>query len=60
VAAWVGQRRFVWFDDHLEMARCLDRHVGLGEHLVVTVDPATGLTPEHVAIAHAFLTGLGG
>jgi hypothetical protein len=35
VAAWVGQRPFVWLEDDASVAGCLGEEPGLGRHLVV-------------------------
>lgn len=58
VAAWVGQRPFVWLEDDASVAGCLGEEPGLGRHLVVRVDPAIGLTGQHVAKARTWLTSL--
>jgi HAD domain in Swiss Army Knife RNA repair proteins len=58
VAAWVGQRPFVWFEDDAEAVACLARQPGLGRHLVVEVDPVIGLTSSHVEQARAWLDDL--
>jgi hypothetical protein len=58
VAAWVGKSTFVWFEDDPEVVRCLAREPNLGNHLLITVDPATGLTERHIMEARAFLDGV--
>jgi len=58
VAAWVGPRPFVWFEDDLDAASHLARQPGLGRHLLVKVDPVTGLTVSHVEQARAWLDNL--
>jgi len=58
VAEYVGNRRFVWFDDQVyqEDERYLRARQGLGEFLLVHVPPEQGLTSEHLAIAREWLT----
>ena len=58
VAAWVGQRPFVWFEDDAEAVARLAKQPGLGRHLMVKVDPVIGLTGSHVEQARAWLDGL--
>jgi hypothetical protein len=58
VAAWIGDAPFVWFDDDLTVIGGLAGQPGLGRHLVVRVDPATGLTDDHVEQARAWLHNL--
>jgi len=55
VAAWIGQTPFVWFEDDPHVPRYLAQLHGLGRHLIVTVDPATGLTPRHIEQARIWL-----
>ncbi|MEV4252594.1 HAD domain-containing protein [Spirillospora sp. NPDC049652] len=57
VAAWTGDRAFVWFEDEPDAAASLAAEPGVGDHLLVGVDPATGLTDAHVASAAAWLAG---
>jgi hypothetical protein len=57
-AAWAGRTPFVWFEDDTQVAGCLAREPGLGKHLVVQVDPAVGLTGQHVAQARVWLDDL--
>jgi HAD domain in Swiss Army Knife RNA repair proteins len=57
-AAWVGQTPFVWLEDDVNVAHCLAQAPGLGRHLVVRIDPAVGLTAQHVAQARAWLDDL--
>ncbi|MFC5187735.1 HAD domain-containing protein [Actinomadura harenae] len=57
VAAWTGGRAFVWFEDQADAAETLAGTPGVGDHLLVRVDPVTGLTPEHFEEAAAWLTG---
>jgi HAD domain in Swiss Army Knife RNA repair proteins len=58
VAAWAGQTPFVWFEDDADAAIRLARQPGLGRHLLVNVDPMTGLTDSHVEHARAWLHDL--
>jgi hypothetical protein len=58
VAVWAGQRPFVWFEDDPDAAIGLARRPGLGQHLLVKVDPVTGLTDSHVEQARAWLGDL--
>src|SRR5215468_7597544 len=58
VAAWVGPRPFVWFEDDLDAASHLARQPGLGRHLMVKVVPVTGLIDSHVEQARAWLGNL--
>ena len=58
VAAWIGQAPFVWFDDEPDVPGYLAQQPGLGRHLIVTVDPATGLTHHHIERARRWLAGL--
>jgi hypothetical protein len=58
VAAYVGRRPFVWFDDQvwLEDEEYLRGTQGLDDFLLIHVDPRTGLTSQHLAQAHEWLT----
>ena len=58
VAAWLGQRPFVWFEDDADAVAHLAGQLGLGRHLVVKVDPVIGLTSSHVEQARAWLDDL--
>jgi len=58
VAAWVGHRPFVWFEDDADAVARLAGQPGLGRHLVVMVDPVIGLTGSHVEQARAWLDDL--
>jgi hypothetical protein len=58
VAAWAGHRSFVWFEDDTDAVSRLSGQPGLGPHLMVWVDPVTGLTDSHVAQAQAWLDDL--
>jgi hypothetical protein len=58
VAAYVGRRPFVWFDDQVwaEDEDYLRVHQGLDDFLLVQVDPVRGLTSRHLGMAHEWLT----
>jgi hypothetical protein len=58
VAAWIGQAPFVWFEDEPDVPGYLAQQPGLGRHLIVTVDPATGLTHHHIEQARTWLEDL--
>lgn len=58
VVPWIGQTPFVWLEDNLGVPRHLARQQGLGRHLVVPVDPATGLTHHHITRARMWLDDL--
>jgi hypothetical protein len=58
VAAWVGQRPFVWFEDDADAVARLARQPGLDRHMMVKVDPVIGLTGAHVEQARAWLGDL--
>ncbi|GII82544.1 hypothetical protein Ssi03_05340 [Sphaerisporangium siamense] len=59
VAEYVARRPFVWFDDSLGVPdwQYLKDHPGVGEFLLVDVDPRTGLTDAHLERARAWLSG---
>jgi hypothetical protein len=59
VAIWAGKRPFVWFEDEPDVTDCLMTEQGIGEHLLVAVDPLVGLTEDHLDRARAWLTRLG-
>ncbi|HEX2315063.1 MAG TPA: HAD domain-containing protein [Thermomonospora sp.] len=59
VAAWVGDRPFVWFEDEPDVAERLLDHLAQGSHLLVSVDPQQGLLDGHLDRARAWLTALG-
>ncbi|GAA4933239.1 hypothetical protein HD597_009556 [Nonomuraea thailandensis] len=58
VAAYAGQRPFVWFDDQVwaEDEEYLRVHQGLADFLLIHVDPRQGLTSRHLGMAHEWLT----
>ncbi|MFI6603973.1 HAD domain-containing protein [Nonomuraea sp. NPDC050536] len=58
VADYVRGRPFVWFDDQVWEAdeEYLRDHQGVGEFLLVPVDPWRGLTRRHLAMAAEWLT----
>ena len=58
VAAYVGSRPFVWFDDQVwrEDEEYLRGHQGLNDFLLVHVEPKQGLTWRHLAMARQWLT----
>lgn len=56
VAAWAGDVPFVWFEDEPDVAECLAREDGLGDHLLIAVDPQIGLTEDHVEQARIWLS----
>lgn len=58
LAAWIGQRPFVWFDDDAEAVARLAGQPSLGRHLVVKVDPVIGFIVSHVEQARAWLSDL--
>jgi hypothetical protein len=58
VAAWIGQIPFVWFEDDPGVPGYLAQRPGLGPYLIVTVDPATGLTHLHIEQARTWLKDL--
>ena len=58
VAAWIGRAPFVWLEDDPNIPGHLARQPGLGQHLVVSVDPAVGLTRDHVERARIWLKTL--
>ena len=59
VAAWIGQTPFVWFEDDPNVPSFLAQRHGLGRYLIVTVDPAAGLTHHHIQEARTWLRELG-
>ncbi|XVQ14418.1 HAD domain-containing protein [Spirillospora sp. CA-255316] len=58
VAAWTGGRPFVWFEDEPDATDCIAAEPGVGDHLLVSVDPRTGLTADHFERASEWLRTL--
>jgi hypothetical protein len=58
VAEWAGRRPFVWFEDEPDAPAALLTEPGLGDHLLVPVDPVVGLTDEHIEQARGWLLAL--
>jgi HAD domain in Swiss Army Knife RNA repair proteins len=60
VAEYVRGRPFVWFDDgHLDADReYLHGHPGVGEFLLVDVDPGDGLADQHLDVARKWLAAV--
>ncbi|MCO5996452.1 HAD domain-containing protein [Actinoallomurus rhizosphaericola] len=58
VAAWVGERPFVWLEDEPDVPEALAGAGGLGPHLIVPVDPLHGLAEDHVDQARTWLEQL--
>ncbi|RFU37514.1 hypothetical protein DZF91_32520 [Actinomadura logoneensis] len=56
VAAWTRDRPFVWFEDEPDAAASLAAEPGVGDHLLVGVDPVRGLTEAHIASAATWLS----
>ncbi|MQY01992.1 HAD domain-containing protein [Actinomadura macrotermitis] len=59
VAAWTGGRPFVWFEDEPDATECIAAEPGVGEHLLVAVDPLEGLTERHIERAADWFAALG-
>ncbi|MEO3812659.1 HAD domain-containing protein [Sphaerisporangium sp. B11E5] len=59
VAEYVAGRPFVWFDDSLGIAdwEYLKDHPGVGDFLLVEVDPEMGLTDRDLSHAGEWLSG---
>ncbi|MFA1544472.1 HAD domain-containing protein [Actinomadura monticuli] len=55
VAAWAESRPFVWFEDEPDATECIAGEPYVAEHLLVEIDPLTGLTGEHLEAAAAWL-----
>jgi hypothetical protein len=55
VAAWAEGRPFVWFEDEPDVLDSLAALPGIGDHLLVAVDPRTGLTEDHIEQAARWL-----
>ncbi|TDD65230.1 hypothetical protein E1293_40545 [Actinomadura darangshiensis] len=58
VAAWAEGRPFVWFEDEPDATECIAGEPDVAEHLLVEIDPLTGLTGEHIETAAAWLRAL--
>lgn len=58
VAAWIGERPFVWLEDEPDVPAVLAEDTRLGPYLIVPVDPLQGLTETHVSQARAWLEQL--
>lgn len=58
VAVWAEGRPFVWFEDEPDATECIAGEPGVAEHLLVEIDPLTGLTDEHLDTAAAWLRAL--
>lgn len=58
VAAYVGERPFVWFEDEPDAAERLLDHLAEGSHFLVRVDPLKGLLEGHLDRARAWLAAL--
>lgn len=55
VAAWAERRPFVWFEDEPDATECITGEPDVAEHLLVEIDPLTGLTDEHLGVAATWL-----
>jgi hypothetical protein len=60
VAAWADGRPFVWFEDEPDATTCVAAEPGVADHLLVSVNPTTGLTEEHIEQARGWLQALSG
>ena len=58
VAAWTEGRPFVWFEDEPDATERIAAETGVAEHLLVGIDPLTGLTDVHIESAAAWLRAL--
>ncbi|QXJ26054.1 hypothetical protein AGRA3207_007642 [Actinomadura graeca] len=58
VAAWAEGRPFVWFEDEPDATECIAREPDVADHLLVAVDPLTGLTGRHLELAAGWLNAL--
>lgn len=58
VAAWTQGRPFVWFEDEPDAAKCVAAEPDVARHLLVRIDPMTGLTDAHLASAADWLRAL--
>ncbi|MFC6886964.1 MULTISPECIES: HAD domain-containing protein [Actinomadura] len=55
VASWTEGRPFVWFEDEPDATECVAAEPGIGDHLLVSIDPLAGLTEEHIRTAADWL-----
>ncbi|NKZ03412.1 HAD domain-containing protein [Actinomadura latina] len=55
VAAWAEGRPFVWFEDEPDATECIAGEPNVADHLLVEIDPLTGLTDDHLDIAATWL-----
>ncbi|MDL4770549.1 HAD domain-containing protein [Actinomadura xylanilytica] len=60
VVAWAEGRPFAWFEDEPDAAGSVAAEPDSGEHLLVWVDPATGLDEGHIERAAEWLARLSG
>ncbi|RSN66842.1 MULTISPECIES: HAD domain-containing protein [Actinomadura] len=58
VAAWAEGRPFVWFEDEPDATERIAAAPDVAEHLLVEIDPMTGLTDEHLRTAGDWLRAL--
>jgi hypothetical protein len=58
VAAWSTDAPFVWFEDEPDAPEFLAAEPDLPEHLLIAVDPLTGLTEDHIDTARTWLRAL--
>lgn len=54
ITSWVGSERFVWFEDEADAGPAAAQYA-TGSHLVVKVDPQSGLTRDNLAQARKWL-----
>jgi hypothetical protein len=55
VAAWAQGRPFVWFEDEPDATECIAGEPDVADHLLVEIDPLTGLTDDHIEVAADWL-----
>ena len=58
VAEWTEGRPFVWFEDEPDATECIAGEPDVAEHLLVEIDPVTGLTGTHLTAAATWLRAL--
>ncbi|MGH3243286.1 MAG: HAD domain-containing protein [Spirillospora sp.] len=58
VAAWTEGRPFVWFEDEPDATERIAEEPDVAEHLLVEIDPMTGLTDDHITTAATWLRAL--